>query len=135
MKSLSLLRTATVLVALGLSAIAFVAMSAVEPLFSRVAEAQDESGGTSAGVQAPPPVPGIEYSDGSGTAPEAASMAPATPAAPVIPSDAETIPDVPGGGSTTAILGGSDVAVASVGGSYQIDAPHKKKKRSAVPVP
>ena len=129
MKSRSLVRTATIGVGLIFAVIALIAVSAFEPLLSRVAEAQDQTGGAGVGVQAPPPVPGIDYSAGSEGAPVVAEAAPATPAAPVLPSDASKIPAVPSGGTTTASLGGSDVAVASVGGSYQVDAPHKKKRR------
>lgn len=135
MKNRSLVRTATVCVILSLAVIAFIAASAFEPLLSRVAEAQDQTGDVGVGVQGPPPVPGIDYSAGSDGAPVVTEASPATPAAPVMPSDAAKIPAVPEGGTTTASLGGSDVAVASVGGSYQVDAPHKKKRRSQVPAP
>lgn len=111
-----------------------IAVSAVEPLLSRVAEAQDQTGEATIGAQ-PPPVPGIDYSIVDGSASVVSEAAPATPAAPVIPGDAAKIPAVPEGGTTTASLGGSDVAVASVGGSYQVDAPHKKKRRSQQPPP
>src|SRR3954454_17199630 len=131
MNSRSLIRTAIVTCALIASV---VAVSAIEPMLSRVAEAQDQIGEAEVGHQ-PPPVPGIDYPEGEGTAPGVSEAASATPAAPVIPSDAAKIPSVPSGGTTTASLGGSDVAVASVGGSYQVDAPHKKKRRSQVPAP
>jgi hypothetical protein len=134
MKSRSLVRTATIGVSLTLAVIAFVAISAFEPLLSRVAEAQDQMG-DGVGAPAPPPVPGIDDSAGSDAAPVLTEASAATPAAPAIPSDAAKIPAVPAGGTTTASLGGSDVAVASVGGSYQVDAPHKKKRRSQVPAP
>jgi len=135
MKSRSLVRTATIGVSLTLAVIAFVAISAFEPLLSRVAEAQDQMGDAGVGAPAPPPVPGIDYSAGSDAAPVLTEASAATPAAPAIPSDAAKIPAVPAGGTTTASLGGSDVAVASVGGSYQVDGPHKKKRRSQVPAP
>jgi hypothetical protein len=135
MKSRSTVRTATISLTLIFVVTAVAAVSAVEPLLSRVAEAQDQTGGAAAGIQSPPLVPGVDYSDGSDGAPVVSEAAPATPAAPVLPSDASKIPAVPAGGTTTASLGGSDVAVASVGGSFQVDAPHKKKRRSPVPAP
>jgi hypothetical protein len=135
MTSRSLVRTASISVSLALAVIAFVAVSGFEPLLSPVAEAQDQTGGAGVGGQAPPPVPGINYSPGSDGVPVVTEASQATPAAPVLPSDAAKIPAVPEGGTTTASLGGSDVAVASVGGSYQVDAPHKKKRRSQVPAP
>ena len=128
-------RTATIAIALVLSAVVLIAFSAVEPLLSRVAEAQAEPTGSASGVQTPPQVPSKDYIDGSTSAAAESEMVPGTPAAPLLASDAEEIPDVPGGGVTSASLGGSDVAVASVGGSYQVDSPHKKKKRSPVPPP
>jgi len=134
MMSRSSLRLATIRFVIVLAGVLLIAASAVEPLLSRVAEAQDQIGGTSPGVQGPL-VPGIESADGTDSAAMVSEEAPATPAAPALSTDAAKIPDVPGGGSTTASLGGSDVAVASVGGSYQVDAPHKKKRRSSPPVP
>jgi hypothetical protein len=135
MKRRSLVRTARACISLIFGIFAVVAVTAFEPLLSRVAEAQDQTGGAGVGVPAPPPVPGIDYSAGADSAPVLTEAAPATPAAPVIPSDSANIPEVPEGGTTTASLGGSDVAVASVGGSYQVDAPHKKKRRSPQQVP
>jgi hypothetical protein len=133
MKSRSLVRTATICIVIVLSAIALVAFSAVEPLLSRVAEAQDQTGEIPVGMQSP--IPGVDYSDVAGGDLIESDTAPATPAVPVIPAEGEKIGEVPAGGMTTASLGGSDVAVASVGGSYQVDAPHKKKRRSTVPAP
>src|SRR5919107_646709 len=59
-------------------------------------------------------------------------VVPATPASPVDSADASTGTDspdavagVPGNGSSTTSLGGSDVAVSSVGGSYEVDRPNK----------
>src|SRR4051812_39376814 len=132
MKSGSPVRTATICAVVILSAITLVAFSAVEPLLSRVAEAQDQTGQLPLGTQAP--IPGVDYSGVAGDLIES-EAAPATPAVPVSPADGEKIAEVPAGGMTTASLGGSDVAVASVGGSYQVDAPHKKKRRSTVPAP
>jgi len=128
-------RTATIVIALVMSAAVLIAISAVEPLLSLVAEAQDEPAGSASGVQTPPQAPGKDSIDGSSNAAVESDMAPGTPAAPLLASDVEMLPDVPGVGVTSASLGGSDVAVASVGGSYQVDSPHKKRKRSPVPPP
>src|SRR4051794_32345797 len=135
MKGRLLVRKATPGVALFVFVVALISFSAVEPLASRVAEAQDQIGETAGGLQTPPLVPEIDYSDTSGNVSPDSEAALGTPAVPGLPSDAAKIPAVPEGGTTTASLGGSDVAVASVGGSYQVDAPHKKKRRSPVPAP
>jgi hypothetical protein len=53
-----------------------------------------------------------------------------TPAAPAAPeSAAGTAPPAASGNSMTASLGGSDIAVSSVGGSYEIDGPKRKAKK------
>jgi hypothetical protein len=58
-------------------------------------------------------------------APEAAVDAPAATA-----DDPEAGADAPADGSaTTTSLGGSDVAVSSVGGSYEVDRPKKRSER------
>ena len=65
------------------------------------------------------------------------SVEPATSTAPVPPADESTptgtpeaVADAPeAGNSTTTILGGSDVAVSSVGGSYEVDRPSKRSER------
>jgi hypothetical protein len=72
------------------------------------------------------------------------AVAAATPTAPVSSADestasdaSETTTDTPegttdaptGGSSTTTVLGGSDVAVSSVGGSYEVDRPNKRSER------
>lgn len=49
-------------------------------------------------------------------------LAPATPVVPALPPEE--------GGSMTTSLGGSDVAVASVGGSYEVDAPKRRGHRN-----
>ncbi|MGH2613853.1 MAG: hypothetical protein ACRDJC_01320 [Thermomicrobiales bacterium] len=96
-----------------------------------IANAQDQSSATGHAIQTPPPVPGIEYTtDGTGTVPSAApALTGATPAAPV-DSGATTAPGAPvEGGTITASLGGSDIAVSSVGGSYEVDGPRRRAKR------
>ena len=65
-------------------------------------------------------------------------VVPATPASPVDSADASTGTDspdavagVPGNGSsTTTSLGGPDVAVSSVGGSYEVDRPNKRSRKN-----
>ena len=65
------------------------------------------------------------------------AVAPDTSAAPVSPADESTpsgtpeaVADAPvAGSSTTTSLGGSDVAVSSVGGSYEVDGPKKRSDR------
>ena len=59
----------------------------------------------------------------------------ATPTAPVDSTDASVGNDSPEAGapesgtSTTTSLGGSDVAVSSVGGSYEVDRPNKRSPK------
>jgi hypothetical protein len=60
----------------------------------------------------------------------ASAVVPATSTAPVSPADESTPAGTPeAGNSTTTILGGSDVAVSSVGGSYEVDRPNKRSGR------
>jgi hypothetical protein len=83
-------------------------------------------------IQIPPPVPGVDYSavEAGETGPAAVLPAPATPVPPGAAADATGAPLAPeAGGSLTASLGGSDVAVESVGGSYEVDAPGRRGKR------
>jgi hypothetical protein len=58
------------------------------------------------------------------------AVVPATSTAPVSPAG-ESIPagTPEAGNSMTTILGGSDVAVSSVGGSYEVDRPSKRSER------
>ena len=75
-------------------------------------------------VQLPPPVPGLDYSPpqpGQATIPEAATTG--TPVA----ADSGTAAAPASGESVTASLGGSDIAVSSVGGSYERDGPNKRR--------
>jgi hypothetical protein len=66
------------------------------------------------------------------------AVAPATPTPAVDPTDGSTVTDAPvdatdppeGGNSVTTSLGGSDVAVSSVGGSYEVDRPKKRSERN-----
>jgi hypothetical protein len=62
---------------------------------------------------------------------------PGTPAPPADSVDASTATEAPeaatdapvNGSSTTTSLGGSDVAVSSVGGSHEVDRPGKRSER------
>ena len=134
MMSRPLLRMAAISFVVVLASVSLVTASAIEPLLSRVAEAQSQTGVIDPGAESPS-VPGVDFAGGADGSAEVTEAAPATPPAPVLSTEIGSVSDVPEGGTTTASLGGSDVAVASVGGSYQIDAPHKKKRRSSPPVP
>lgn len=84
-------------------------------------------------IQLPPPVPGLGYTtDDSGGVPSADSnLIPGTPVVPINPADATAVIAAPdNGGSLTATLGGSDIAVSSVGGSYEVDSPRRRGHRS-----
>ena len=65
------------------------------------------------------------------------AVVPASSTSPVAPADEsapsgtpEAVADAPvAGNSTTTSLGGSDVAVSSVGGSYEVDGPNSRSDR------
>ena len=58
------------------------------------------------------------------------AVLPAASTAPVSPADESSPAGTPeAGNSTTTVLGGSDVAVSSVGGSYEVDRPSKRSGR------
>lgn len=76
-------------------------------------------------IQLPPPIPGLDYSPAQpdqATIPEVVSTTgtpvPAEPGAAAAPAS---------GDSVSATLSGSDIAVSSVGGSYERDAPNKRR--------
>jgi hypothetical protein len=124
-----------VLLAVGamLLALAVGAFDAVDPLDSRDVEAQVEPT-VDAASQQPPPAPGAGDAvadDGSLVATDP-SLIPATPVTPVTQSDDASVEM--GEGMTTN-LGGSDVAVASVGGSHEIDGPKRHTRRIPTPRP
>ncbi len=128
-------RTHAGALAFALVAGSFVIVSAIDPGQSRNAEAQTESSVTA--IQTPPPVPGIDY--------EAALTEAAPVASPVAVADADSAaPDDVQAGETTLAednggystsLGGSDVAVASEGGSHQVDGPKRRLDRLPKPEP
>jgi hypothetical protein len=99
-----------------------------------VAEAQTEPNTAANGVVLPP----LDYDPvAARDADLAGSVVPATPASPVDSADASAGTDTPEavtaapetGTSTTTSLGGSDVAVSSVGGSYEVDRPNKRSRK------
>lgn len=100
-----------------------------------VAEAQTEPNTAANGVVLPP----LDYDPVTARNGDLADSAivPATPTSPVDSTDAsagtdspETVAGAPESGtSTTTSLGGSDVAVSSVGGSYEVDGPHKRSRK------
>ena len=102
------------------------------PVMTDSARAQSEPITTVNRVQLPPPVPGVDYDPVQIRENESTegAVTPATPAAPVYPADASTVVDAAdNGGSLTTSLGGSDIAVSSVGGSYEVDSPKKRSNR------
>lgn len=97
-----------------------------------IARAQSEPVTTVNGIQLPPPVPGLDYDpvEAREKGIVEGAVTPATPAAPVYPADTSTVIDAPdNGGALTTSLGGSDIAVSSVGGSYEVDGPKKRSNR------
>ena len=113
--------------AASLLAAAITVVVAIDPWQAPDAEAQDATGGITA-IQTPPPVPGIDYEAANTTiAPVSAPVtASGTPAAPV-DSGGATLTENNGGYETS--LGGSDIAVTSEGGSYEVDGPKRKAKK------
>ena len=97
--------------------------------------AQAQSTATVQPIQTPPPVPGLEYpesavvSDGLDVAAILAATPPAPGAAPGVDEVAARE------GAVNTNLGGSDVAVTSEGGSYEVDAPKRRAKRRGIPTP
>lgn len=113
--------------AASLLAAAITVLVAIDPWQAPEAEAQDATGAITA-IQTPPPVPGIDYEAATTelppvSAPVTASGTPAAPAGAAGPVLTET----DGGYSTN--LGGSDIAVTSTGGSYEVDGPKRKAKK------
>jgi hypothetical protein len=91
-------------------------------------EAQTEPNTAANGIVLPPlgydPV-AARNEDATGSA-----TAPGTPTPTTVNADGTTTTDAPeSGNSVTTILGGSDVAVSSVGGSYEVDRPSKRSRK------
>jgi hypothetical protein len=99
-------------------------------------EAQSESNTAANGVLLPP----LDYDPAAARNEDLADSAavPATPTPPVDSADDSVATDSPEavagapetGTSTTTSLGGSDVAVSSVGGSYEVDRPNKRSRKN-----
>jgi hypothetical protein len=102
----------------------------LNPAATFIADAQSEPVTTVNGIQLPPPVPGSDYTTGE-IGPEEGRLIAGTPTAPVLPGDSssgiEVLPDT--SGAVTTSLVGSDVAVSSVGGSYEVDSPKRRSHR------
>jgi len=104
----------------------------LSPTAPFAADAQSEPVTTVNGIQLPPRVPGLDYTIGDvgDPGPIEDLEVPGTPGAPVLPGDTSPGLDVPvTDGAVGTNLGGSDVTVSSVGGSYEVDAPKKRSHR------
>ncbi len=113
---------------------AFVATALVPTVIPDArAQQPDPDPGTGFAIQTPPPVPGIDYSTAGviepGPAPPPVLEGMGTPVPPALPDDAAKVAGDPAeGGSMTASMGGSDIAVSSTGGSYERDSPRRGKR-------
>jgi hypothetical protein len=115
-------RAAVWLAAFLLLGAALIAMSAVDPLAALNVEAQTQP--TSISGEVAPPA-----DTGTGSTMADPALAPPVDA-PL--ADPEVISDAAhtgADGAYTTSLGGSDVAVSSVGGSYEVDGPKRRKDR------
>ena len=110
---------------------ASMALDAVDPLASRDAEAQVETAVGSTDGELTAPEGGYTIGPDGRKVPVDPALAAATPA---FPSDPATGLVETGEGMTTN-LGGSDVAVSSVGGSHEVDGPKRKSRRIPAPTP
>ena len=121
---------------------ALVAATLLSPTATNVAQAQTEPATAANGVLLPPldydPVAARNEDLPESTVVPTASTALVSPAdesaatgTPTAVADApETVTDgAADGDSMTTIVGGSDVAVSSVGGSYEVDRPNKRSER------
>ena len=105
------------------------------PAVMDVAQAQTDSGTAANGLLLPPQDFDPVAARNVGLIESA--VAPGTPTPPADPADASTATEAPdaatdapeNGSSTTTSLGGSDVAVSSVGGSHEVDRPKKRSER------
>jgi len=127
-------RTTGAVVGIAVAGVAFVAVSATDLTLSWDVHAQSETPAAISAIQTPPSVPGIDYSlaGTGGSSPTLSALAPATPV-PLASSGIATSSPAIGqaDGSMTTSLGGSDIAVSSVGGSHQVDAPGRKPNRTS----
>src|SRR5215213_1534171 len=122
----------------------------MSPLGMRVAQAQAEPITAANGVLLPPP--GYDPVAASDVNFTESAVAPTTSSPPDSPADESAAADAPeavaeatdtvadasdatadvpeNGNSMTTVLGGADVAVSSVGGSYEVDSPNKRSGRN-----
>lgn len=123
----------TVAAVLGAAIVGAILLS---PAMMDVAQAQTEPATAANGVLLPP----LDY-DPVAARNEALTESigiSGTPAPPVDSTDASTATEAPetatdapeNGSSTTTSLGGSDVAVSSVGGSHEVDRPGRRSERN-----
>jgi hypothetical protein len=122
----------TVLVVVVFLVAALAGSGVLNPSATFVADAQSEPVTTVNGIQLPPRVPGLDYTivDTGDPGLVEGLVIPATPTAPVLPGNTSPSHDIPDtDGALTTSLGGSDVAVSSVGGSYEVDGPKKRSHR------
>ena len=114
---------------------ALVAATLLSPTATNVAQAQTEPATAANGVLLPP----LDYDPVAARnedLPES-TVVPTASTALVSPADESAATGTPTavtdgaaeGDSMTAILAGSDVAVSSVGGSYEVDRPNKRSER------
>ena len=142
MRSINAARRFTFPVTTATLVAAFMGGSLAGPAATRVAQAQTGPATAANGVLLPPPDFDPAASRDAELIESAAIPATPTPAPP--PADGSTVtesPEVAGdapdtvtatpenGNSVTTNLGGSDVAVSSVGGSYEVDGPKKRSNR------
>ena len=114
---------------------AFIGAVLLTPAVMDVAWAQTEPGTAANGLLLPPQDFDPVAARNVGLVESA--VAPGTPTPPADPADASTATEAPdaatdapeNGSSTTTSLGGSDVAVSSVGGSHEVDRPKKRSER------
>lgn len=121
---------------------ALVAATLLSPTATNVAQAQTDLASAANGVLLPP----LDYDPVAARNEDLAESALVPTASPALVSPAdesaatgtpeagadapETVTDgAADGDSMTAILAGSDVAVSSVGGSYEVDRPNKRSER------
>jgi len=122
--------------------VALAGATLLSPAATKVAEAQNEPATAANGVLLPSPY----YDPAAARIADLAESADVTdtattPAPPTDPSAATDAPEAAteapdavdeapeNGNSVTTVLGGSDVAVSSVGGSYEVDRPSKRSER------
>ena len=113
---------------------AIVGATLLSPM-TNLAWAQTEPSTAANGVLLPP----VDFDPAAARSQDlpGSAMVPASSTSPVSPADEsapsgtpEAVADAPvAGNATTTSLGGSDVAVSSVGGSYEVDGPNNRSAR------